>query len=45
MTWTVVDDGPMIQVRAMINPITDADELKKLIIALVKRHPQMAGHV
>lgn len=41
MAWTVVDDEPNINVRAVINPATQPDELKALIIALVKRHPAL----
>jgi hypothetical protein len=37
MTWTVVDDGDMIQVRASINAKTEPREITCLIDALVKR--------
>jgi hypothetical protein len=37
MTWTVVDDGDMIQVRASINVKTEPREITFLIDALVKR--------
>lgn len=40
MTWTLVDDGPNINVRAIINPLTQTQELEALINALIKRLPK-----
>lgn len=37
MSYTVVDDGDMIQVRASIHRETEKDELRDLIAALEKR--------
>lgn len=37
MPWTVVDDDPLIQVRATIHHEHDQEELRKLIAALEKR--------
>jgi hypothetical protein len=37
LSWTVVDDGDMIQVRASINAKTEPREITRLIDALVKR--------
>ena len=43
MSYTVVDDDNMIQVRASINRNTEKDEIRKLILALVNRHPDLVG--
>jgi hypothetical protein len=40
LTWTLVDDEPNINVRAIINPITQQDELRALIAALQQRLPK-----
>jgi hypothetical protein len=40
MTWTLVDDEPNINVRAIINPLTQTQELENLITALIKRLPK-----
>jgi hypothetical protein len=40
MTWTLVDDEPNINVRAIINPLTQVQELEALIAALIKRMPK-----
>jgi hypothetical protein len=46
MTWTVVDDdNDTIQVRAMIHPKTQEDELKGLIAALQKRFYVPSGTI
>lgn len=37
MPWTVVDDDPVIQVRAAIHCERDQEELRNLITALEKR--------
>lgn len=37
MPWTIVDDDPLIQVRATIHREHDQEELRKLIAALEKR--------
>ena len=40
MTWTLTDDEPNINVRAVINPLTQVQELEALISALQKRLPK-----
>jgi hypothetical protein len=40
VTWTLVDDEPNINVRAIINPLTQVQELEALIAALIKRLPK-----
>jgi hypothetical protein len=40
MTWTLVDDEPNINVRAIINPRTQTQELGNLITALIERLPK-----
>jgi hypothetical protein len=40
MTWTLTDDEPNINVRAIINPLTQVQELEALISALQKRLPK-----
>jgi hypothetical protein len=40
MTWTLTDDEPNIKVRAIINPLTQVQELEALISALQKRLPK-----
>ena len=37
MAWTVVDDDGVIQIRASIDPKTQQDQLRDLIVALEKR--------
>lgn len=37
MPWTVVDDDPLIQVRATIHREHNQEELRNLIAALEKR--------
>jgi hypothetical protein len=40
LTWTLVDDDPNINVRAIINPFAQTQELEALIAALIKRLPK-----
>ena len=37
MSWTVVNDAPLIQVRASINVETQQEEIRNLIAALEQR--------
>ena len=47
MIWTLVDDGPNINVRAIINPHTQQQERRDLIHALenhMYKEPPHDGH-
>lgn len=43
MSYTVVDDDDVIQVRASLKSKAEPDELKALILALIRRHPDLTG--
>lgn len=44
LMWTLVDDdNDIIHVRAILNTKSQADEIKALILALVKRHSELAN--